>query len=166
MVVHVAKGSIAQLPVDAVVAPSSIPGTLVGLCAAEMRERGGPALEDEARALAPIAVGAAVVTGPGDLYCKHVIHVPVVEEPGEKIGIENARRATRAGLIAAQVHGFDVIGIPSIGAQAGGLAYDEAARAIVDEVRGHKGAKPVTVYLIDPDDHMLRAFEDMLRMTQ
>jgi O-acetyl-ADP-ribose deacetylase (regulator of RNase III) len=166
MVVHVAKGSVAQLPVDAVVTPSSIPGVMVGTSAHELRERGGPALEEEARALAPIAVGAAIVTGPGQLYCRHVIHVPVVEEPGEKIGIENARRATRAALIAAQVHGFETIGIPSIGAQAGGLAYDEAARAIVDEVRGHRGPKPATVYLIDPEDYMLRAFEDALRMAQ
>src|SRR5262249_54830305 len=76
MVVHVAKGSVAQLPVDAVVTPSSIPGVMVGTSAHELRERGGPALELEARALAPIAVGAAIVTGPGALYCKHVIHVP------------------------------------------------------------------------------------------
>ncbi|HJZ85137.1 MAG TPA: macro domain-containing protein [Polyangia bacterium] len=166
MVVHVAKADVSRLPVDAVVTPSSIQGVMVGSAAPALRMRGGDSIEDQARALAPIAVGAAIVTGAGKLYCRHVIHVPVVEEPGDRIGIENARRATRAALIAANVHGFDMIGIPGIGIGSGGLSVEEAARAIVDEVRGHRGGKPNTVYLVDLNDAMLRAFEDALRQAQ
>jgi poly [ADP-ribose] polymerase 10/14/15 len=166
MVVHVAKGCVSEIAVDAVVAPSSTLGMMVGPAGVALRERGGPAIEDEAQGLAPIAIGAAIVTGPGNLYCKHVIHVPVVEEPGERIGIENARRACRAALIAAAQYHFETIALPSIGAAASGLSYEEAARAIVDEVRGHRGGKPTTIYLLDQSDYMLRAFEDAFRQTQ
>jgi len=166
MVVHVAKADVSMLAVDAVVVPSSTQGVMIGHAAPAVRQRGGETIEDQARALAPIAVGAAIVTGPGSLFCKHVIHVPVVEEPGQKIGIENARRATRAALIAASVHGFDTIGIPSIGIGSGGLTFEEAARAVVDEVRGHRTGKPATVYLVDQNVEMLRAFEDALRQLQ
>jgi O-acetyl-ADP-ribose deacetylase (regulator of RNase III) len=82
------------------------------------------------------------------------------------VGIENARRATRAALIAAAAHGFDMIALPGIGTGSGGLSHEEAARAIVDEVRGHKGPKPGIVYLVDLSDLMLRSFEDALRQTQ
>jgi serine/threonine-protein kinase len=161
MVVHVAKADLSLLPIDAVVAPSSIPGLMVGPVGAALRARGGPSIEQEARALAPIAIGAAIVTGPGALFCKHVIHVPVVEEPGLRIEIENARRATRAALVAAHVSGLDVIGIggfPTVD-----LSHEEAARAVVDEVRDYKSPRPTTIYLVDSDDAMLRAFEDALR---
>jgi serine/threonine-protein kinase len=166
MVVHVAKADLSMLAVDAIVVPSSSHGTLVGQAGAAVRLRGGDGIQDEARALAPIAIGAAIVTGPGRLFCQKVIHVPVVEEPGMRVEIENARRATRAGLIAASVHGFLCVGIAGIGAGAGGLTHEEAARAIVDEVRGHKNPKPSTVYLVDLDEYMLRAFEDALRQAQ
>jgi O-acetyl-ADP-ribose deacetylase (regulator of RNase III) len=166
MVVHVAKADVSQLPVDAVVTPSSTPGIMVGTAARGLRVRGGADIEAEARAAAPIAVGAAIVTGPGRLFCRHVIHVPVVEQPGEKIGVENARRATRAALVAASAYNLDVIGIPGIGTGIGGLSYEEAARAIVDEVRGYRSPKPQTIYLVDQDEMMLRAFEDALRQTQ
>jgi len=64
--------------------------------------------------LAPIAVGAAVVTTAGRLWAKYIIHAPTMEEPGTKVGVENARRAARAALIAAALRGFDVIAIPGL----------------------------------------------------
>jgi O-acetyl-ADP-ribose deacetylase (regulator of RNase III) len=86
-----------------------------------------------------------------------------MEEPGLKIGVENVRRATRAALIAAARNNFDVIAIPGIGTGIGGVGFEEAARAMVDELRAHRGAKPSTVYLVDNEDALLLAFEDALR---
>jgi len=57
-----------------------------------------------------------------------------MEEPGTKVGVENARRAARAALIAATLRGFDVIAIPGLGTGLGGLDPSEAARAMVDEL--------------------------------
>lgn len=160
MVIHVAKADISEMAVDAVVVPSNSQGLMASGVALAVKKRGGDVIEEEARALAPIAIGAAIVTGPGQLFCKHVIHVPVTEEPDVRVEIENARRATRAALIAASAHSLDVIALPGIGTGAGGLMRDEAARAIIDELRTHRGPKPTTVYLVDLHDAMLRAFEE------
>lgn len=164
MVIHVAMGDLTQLTVDAIVNPSNSLGIMQGGVAAAIREAGGPSIEKEARASAPIAVGAAVVTTAGDLFAKAVIHVPTMEEPGMKIGVENVRRATRAALLAAARNNHSVIAFPAIGTGIGGVPFDEAARAMVDELRAHKQPQPGTVYLIASRVEMLYPFEEALRL--
>jgi O-acetyl-ADP-ribose deacetylase (regulator of RNase III) len=166
MQIHVAKADLTLIPVDAIVNPANSLGIMGGGVAAAIRRRGGDKIQQEAMACAPIAVGAAVVTTAGKLYARHVIHAPTMEEPGTKIGVENVRRATRAALIAASVHGFDMIAMPGIGTGVGGVDQDEAARAIVDELRAHRQPKPQTIYLVDIDEEMLFAFEEALRNAQ
>jgi O-acetyl-ADP-ribose deacetylase (regulator of RNase III) len=131
-----------------------------------IKRRGGDKIQQEAMACAPIAVGAAVVTTGGKLHARAVIHAPTMEEPGLKIGVENVRRATRAALIAAAHHGFEVIAFPGLGTGIGGVDRDEAARAMVDEIRALRAPKPATIYLVDTDDVMLSAFEEALRNAQ
>lgn len=166
MQVHVAKADITLVPVDAVVNPANSLGIMGGGVAGALKRRGGEKIQQEAMACAPIAVGAAVVTTAGRLYTKAVIHAPTMEEPGQKIGVENVRRATRAALIAAAHHGFDVIAMPGLGTGVGGVDRGEAARAMVDELRAHRGPKPQTIYLVDMEDEMIAAFEDALRNAQ
>ncbi len=117
-------------------------------------------------AAAPIAVGAALVTTAGQLPAKNVIHVPTMEEPGMIIGAENVRRAARAALIAADRNSFKVIAIPGIGTDLGSVPIDEAARAIVEEVRAHRRPNPETIYLVDTNEEMIAALEDALRNAQ
>jgi O-acetyl-ADP-ribose deacetylase len=166
MQVHVAKADITLVPVDAIVNPANSLGIMGGGVAGAIKRRGGDVIQREAMSCAPIAVGAAIVTSGGKLYTKHVIHAPTMEEPGMKIGVENVRRATRAALIAAAHEGYEVIAFPGLGTGIGGVDRDEAARAMVDEIRAHRGPKPHTIYLIDTDDGMLASFEDALRNAQ
>lgn len=163
MQIHVAKADLVDLPVDALVNPANSQGLMLGGVAGALRERGGRKIEDEAKASAPIAVGAAVVTTGGTLYAGHVIHAPTMEVPGMRIGVENVRRATRAALIAASRQGFQVIGMPAMGTGVGGVAMDEAARAMVDELRAHKQPQPATIYLVALTDEMVNAFAEALR---
>jgi O-acetyl-ADP-ribose deacetylase (regulator of RNase III) len=135
-----------------------------GGVAAALSRRGGPSIQREAMSLAPIAVGAAVVTNAGQLWAKHVIHAPTMEEPGTKVGVENVRRATRAALLAAAHHGFEVIALPGMGTGLGGVDPGDAARAIVDELRAHRQPKPSTVYLVDLRDEILSHLEEALRL--
>ncbi|MBI4508323.1 MAG: macro domain-containing protein [Deltaproteobacteria bacterium] len=166
MQVHVAKADITLMPVDAIVNPANSLGIMGGGVSAAIRRRGGEKIQQEAMACAPIAVGAAVVTTAGRLHTKAVIHAPTMDEPGLRIGVENVRRATRAALIAAAVHGFDTIAMSGLGTGVGGVDQDEAARAMVDELRAHKQGKPNTIYLVDIDEQMLFSFEDALRNAQ
>lgn len=164
MQVHLAKTDITELPVDAVVSPANSLGIMGGGVAGALSRKGGPTIQKEAMSLAPIAVGAAVVTNAGALWAKHVIHAPTMEEPGVKVAVENVRRATRAALLAAAHHGFETIAIPGMGTGLGGVDPSEAARAIIDELRAHRQPKPGTVYLVDVRDEILICLEDALRL--
>jgi len=163
MQIHIAKADITEMAVDAVVNPANSLGIMGGGVAGAMSRKGGPSIQKEAMSLAPIAIGAAVVTTAGRLWAKFVIHAPTMEEPGVKVGVENARRAARAALIAAALRGFDVIAIPGMGTGWGGLDPAEAARAMVDELRAHRQPKPSTVYLVDTNDGILACLEGALR---
>jgi O-acetyl-ADP-ribose deacetylase (regulator of RNase III) len=164
MQIHLAKSDITAMPVDAVVNPANSLGIMAGGVSAALSRKGGPTIQKEAMSLAPIAVGAAVVTNAGQLWAKHVIHAPTMEQPGTKVGVENVRRATRAALLAAARHGFDVIALPGMGTGLGGVDPADAARAIVDELRAHRQPKPSTVYLVDIDDEILFCLEEALRL--
>src|SRR5882762_5247428 len=157
MQIHLAKSDITAMPVDAVVNPANSLGIMGGGVAAALSRKGGPTVQREAMSLAPIAVGAAVVTNGGQLWAKHVIHAPTMEEPGMKIGVENVRRATRAALLAASRSNHQTIAFPGLGTGVGGVPYDEAARAMVDELRAHKQPQPSTVYLIATNDDLIFA---------
>ena len=164
--VHVSRGDIFEHKADAIVSPANSLGIMGSGVAGFIRRRGGDKIQAEAMACAPIAVGAAVVTSSGRLYAKHVIHAPTMEEPGTKIGVENVRRATRAALIAAAVNNLEVVAFPGIGIGEGGVDKDEAARAMVDELRAHRQQKPMVIYLLEQDDQMIHAFEEALRNAQ
>ncbi|HEX6837704.1 MAG TPA: macro domain-containing protein [Polyangia bacterium] len=164
MVIHVALGDITQLTVDALVNPANSLGIMENGVARTIKVEGGDSIEEETKAAAPVAVGAAVVTGAGQLWCKAVIHAPTMEEPGMKIGVENVRRATRAALLAAGRNGYETIAFPGMGTGTGQVPYDEAARAMVDELRAHKMPQPSTIWLIATNHDMIYAFEDALRL--
>jgi len=131
-----------------------------------LRRQGGDVIQQAAMQVAPIAVGAAIVTTAGQLPAKHVIHVPTMEEPGMKIGAENVRRAARAALIASDRNNLKVIAIPGIGTDLGDVPIDEAARAIVEEIRAHRRPCPETIYLVDTNEDMVAALEEALRNAQ
>ena len=166
MQVHVAKADLWSMPVDAVVNPANSLGIMGGGIGGSLRRQGGDVIQQAAMAAAPIAVGAAIVTTAGQLPAKSVMYVPTMEEPGMMIGAENVRRAARAALIAADRNGFKVIAIPGIGTDLGSVPIDEAARAIVEEIRAHRRPNPETIYLVDQNEIMLAALEEALRNAQ
>ncbi len=166
MVVHVIRADLTQLTVDAIVNPANSRCLMRGGVAGAIADEGGPTIEVEAQACAPIAVGAAIVTSAGNLYCKSVIHAPTMEEPGMKVGVENVRKAVRAALLAAARHNLATIAIPGLGTGQGGVPFDEAARAMVDELKAHKAPAPSTVYLVAVDQELMWAFEDCGRGAQ
>jgi len=166
MQVHVARAEIWTLPVDAVVNPANSMGIMGGGISGSLRRHGGDVIQQAAMSAAPIAVGAAIVTTAGQLPSRHVIHVPTMEEPGMKISAENVRRAARAALIAADVKQYKVIAFSGMGVDQGDVPMDEAARAIVEEIRAHKRAFPETIYLVDTSSDMVAAFEEALHNAQ
>ena len=162
MQIHLAKSDITQMAVDAIVNPANSLGIMGGGVAAALSRKGGSMIQREAMSLAPIAVGAAVVTNAGTLGAKHIIHAPTIVEPGQKSTIENVRRAIHAALLAANIRRFNVIAIPGMGTGLGGVDPSEAARAMIDEIKAHKGPHPATVWLVDLNDDTLECLDDAL----
>ena len=165
MQIHLAKSDITEMAVDAVVSPANSLGIMGGGVAAALSRKGGPTIQREAMSLAPIAVGAAVVTNAGTLWAKNIIHAPTMEEPGLKVTVEDVRRAMRAALLAANQRGFEVIAIPGLGTGLGGADPADAARAMVNELRAHKQPRPSTVWLVDANDEILAHLEEALQTT-
>jgi O-acetyl-ADP-ribose deacetylase (regulator of RNase III) len=165
MQVHLAKSDITDMAVDAVVSPANSLGIMGGGVAGALSRKGGPLIQREAMSLAPIAVGAAVVTNAGHLWAKNVIHAPTMEEPGQKVVVESVRRAMRAALLAAAQRGFQVIAVPGLGTGLGGADPADAARAMVNELRAHRQPNPSTVWLVDTNDQILAHLEEALQTT-
>ena len=166
MQVHLARAELWSLAVDAVVNPANSLGIMGGGVGGMLRRQGGDSIQQAAMSAAPIAIGAAVITTAGQLPCKHVIHVPTMEEPGMKISAEHVRRAARAALIAAERNTIKTLGMTALGTDLGDVPVEEATRAIVEEIRAHKRPFPETVYLVDMDENVIAAFEEALRNAQ
>jgi O-acetyl-ADP-ribose deacetylase (regulator of RNase III) len=165
MQIHLAKSDISKMAVDAVVAPGNSLGIMGGGVAGVLSRKGGPAIQRETMSLAPIAIGAAVVTNAGVLWAKNVIYAPTMEEPGQRVAVENVSRAMRAALLAANQRSFQVIAVPGLGTGLGGADPAEAARAMVNELRAHRQPNPATVWLVDNNEKILVHLEEALQTT-
>lgn len=160
---QIVSEDITAIEVDAVVLPTTSTGALTTRLGQRIKEMGGDDIEAEAMEVAPVAVGAAIVTGGGPLTAAHLIHVPVAVTPGGKIGVENIRRATRAALVAGNIKGFEVLAFPPLcRPEESGVPMIEIARAIIDEVRGHRHPKPEKIILVDNRRSMIQAAERIL----
>lgn len=160
------RAELITLAVDGIVNPTNSMCIMNAGVSGAIRRLGGPIIEQQAQAKAPLAVGAALVTTGGNLPAKHVIHAPVVAEPGQRVITENVRRAARVSLLAADAHKLKSIGIPAIGMDMGDVAPEEVTRAIVEEIRAHKRPYPEQVILVTMDIYVGQAFEDALRNAQ
>lgn len=128
----VLQGSILDVTADAIVKPANSYGAMGGGLAGAIRRRGGQEIEKEAMANAPIPIGSAVTTTGGDLKFR-IIHSPTMEVPG-KTTLENVRMAVRAALEEAKKQGFKRIAMPGMGTGVGGLAFDDSAKVMVEEI--------------------------------
>ena len=155
--IQVLDGDITAMDFDVLVLPTTTTGAAVTRPGKKYVEKGGDAIEKEAMEVAPIAIGAALVTEAGKLKAKNVIHVPVALTPGAKIGVENVRRATRAALVAANAKNFSAIAFPPMCvSEETGIPSIEIARAMLDEVRGHRHPKPEQVFIVDDRGEVAR----------
>src|SRR5205823_12310889 len=97
---------------------------------------GGPAIQSESDALAPIAIGEAVATGAGELPCRWVIHAATMELGGPT-SADAIRGATASTLRVADELGARSLALVAFGTGVGGFPVAEAARIEVEEVRRH-----------------------------
>ncbi len=163
--ISIVKGDITLIEADAIVNPSNSYGVMGGGVALAIKRRGGEEIEREAMAKAPIPVGSAVVTTAGRLNARAVIHASTMAEPAQRIGLEEVRLAMRAALRAAAEHGFKSVAFPGMGTGVGGVAKDEAAMAMLQEIKAHlaREALPEKVILVAFDEELFSGFQRLMK---
>ncbi len=155
-------GDITTLFVDAIVNPADPRGVMAQGVAGVIKAAGGDAIEQEAVAKAPLAVGAAVATTAGTLQNLRVIHVAVAAEPEGPSSPDAVRRAAAAAFALAEELKLESVAIPGLGTGAGGVSPDNCAAAIFEALRAHKPKSISDVTLVDRDEAVVAAFVRVL----
>ncbi|MFH1505640.1 MAG: macro domain-containing protein [archaeon] len=162
MKITIKKGSITTVEADAIVNPTNMAGSVECSISGHIKKIGGDEIEDEAIQQAPINIGDAVVTSPGILKVKKIIHVPTVEEPSGKTDEHKLKCAVEAALEKAEEKGYDLIAMPGMGIGTEGLSFKAAAKVMIDTIKGFKAEHLKEVILIDMNQEMVDRWNECL----
>src|ERR1051325_5184274 len=133
---EVLQADVTQLEVDAIANAANTRLLHGGGGAAGISRAGGPVVQEESRAVAPIGLGEAVETSAGDMPARWVIHAATME-PGGPTSAEVIRRATASTLKCADELGARSLALVAFGTGVGGFPVGDAAAIEVSEVREH-----------------------------
>ncbi|MCA1848567.1 MAG: macro domain-containing protein [Actinobacteria bacterium] len=128
-----------------------------GGVAGAIHRAAGPGLEEEARPLAPIEPGEAVITGGHDLPNRHVIHTlgPVYGQ--DRPEAELLANCYRNSLALAEENGIDSIAFPAISTGVFGYPVEEAAevalRTVVEEAERLEHVRLIRFVLYGEEDY-------------
>ncbi len=134
--IEVLETDITRLAVDAIANAANTELRHGGGVAGAISRAGGPVIQRESSALAPIELGEAVATPGGDMPCRWVIHAATMELGGPT-SADIIRRATESTLRVADELGARSLALVAFGTGVGRFPVDEAARLEVDAVRQH-----------------------------
>jgi O-acetyl-ADP-ribose deacetylase (regulator of RNase III) len=135
-VIEVLETDITTLAVDAIANAANTHLLHGGGVAGAISRAGGPAVDEESLRVAPIALGAAVATGAGEMPSRWIIHAATME-PGGPTSAEIIRRATASTLAIADELGARSLALVAFGTGVGGFPLQDAAAIEVAEVRRH-----------------------------
>lgn len=137
--IRVEEGDLSAFTGDAVVNAANNHLVLGAGVAGAIARRGGPTIQAECeeiiRRQGPLEVGGAAVTGAGDLPADMVIHAAAMGD--EAASLDSIRSATRTSLRLATEREADSVAFPVLGSGVGGMAFEEAARAMIEVIRAH-----------------------------
>jgi O-acetyl-ADP-ribose deacetylase len=142
-VIEVLETDITRLHVDAIANAANTQLLHGGGVAGAISRAGGPVVDAESRASAPIGLGDAVETSGGEMPCRWVIHAATMDiDPAHPrpTSAEIIRRATASTLRRADELGATSLALVAFGTGVGGFPLEEAAGIGVEEVRRHLAA--------------------------
>src|SRR5918911_572605 len=134
--VEVLETDITTLEVDAIANAANTMLQHGGGVAGAISRAGGPEVQKESDRRAPIGLGEAVQTTPGQMAARYVIHAATMELGGPT-SADVIRRATAATLWKAEELNVRSLALVAFGTGVGGFPLDEAAEIEADEVRRH-----------------------------
>jgi O-acetyl-ADP-ribose deacetylase (regulator of RNase III) len=136
---RIVEGDICERDVDAIVNAANNELWMGGGVAGAIKRRGGPEIEREAMAKAPISIGESIVTGAGKLKARHVIHAAVM---GRDLSTDagKIRSATVSALVRARELGLKSIAFPALGTGVGGFPLEDCGRIMRRAIVHHAAA--------------------------
>lgn len=135
--IEVVVDDLAFLAVDAVIRPSNEHLDPVTPAMSRLDTQAGEQFAAQRRVQMPLDVGAAVVTGAGDLTAKFVVHA-VVQTRVTAAGRDAIRRALLSAWQRASDWELETIATPLVGSGAGQLSLEEAATILADTLHEHR----------------------------
>ena len=134
--VEVLDTDITKLEVDAIANAANTDLAHGGGVAGAIARAGGPSVQQESDAKAPIGLGEAVEPTAGDMPAGYVIHAATMHLGGPT-SEDIIRRATAATLRKADELGARSLALVAFGTGVGGFPLADAARVETEEVRRH-----------------------------
>ena len=134
--IEVLDTDITRLQVDAIANAANTRLMHGGGVAGAISRAGGPQIQRESDARAPIGLGEAVATSGGEMPCTWIIHAATMELGGPT-SAAIIRRATASTLRVADELGARSLALVAFGTGVGGFPLERAAQIEVDEVREH-----------------------------
>lgn len=154
-------GDLSKVQADALISSAQSNMRMRSGVAEALRLRGGDEIEAEAMAGGERALGDCVLTGPGRLACRGVLHAV-----GGWNEVSCVARATHRALLLAEEHGFERIAMPAIATGVGRVSVEACADAMVGALRLHLtlgGSHLREVRFILYDQPTFRRFTDVAR---
>ncbi len=155
--IEVVQGDItAQDDIDAIVNAANAQLESGGGVAGAIHQAAGSGLVEEARPLAPIEPGEAVITGGHDLPNRHVIHAlgPVYGQ--DQPEAELLANCYRNSLALAEEHGIESVAFPALSTGVFGYPAEEAAevalRTVIEEIEELQSVRLIRFVLFSEED--------------
>ena len=133
---------------DVVARPVRSDGSAVTPAGRRLELAAGPVVAGHLEGLGELPVGSAVLTPGGDLDAGWILHL-VLQSIDVPVSESALRRALALGLERVSDWGFRSLTLPPLGAGAGALEPEVAARLVVGALREHAlGARDMTLDVV------------------
>jgi O-acetyl-ADP-ribose deacetylase (regulator of RNase III) len=155
---EVLQADVTKLEVDAIANAANTRLAHGGGVAAAISRAGGPVVQEQSNAKAPIGLGEAVETSGGELPARYVIHAATMELGGPT-SAEIIKRATESTLAKAEELGCRSLALVAFGTGVGGFSLERAAEIMVAAARRHSGDSLERIVFAVNGDAAERAFK-------
>lgn len=158
--VTVEAGDISRAHVDGIMSSANYQLAMRSGVGDALRRAGGDELEREAQAGGEQPLGVCVVTEPGRLSCRKVLHAVSAWQQASCVG-----RSMQRALLEAERLGLETLAVPALGTGEAAVALEASACAMVAALRGHLalgGSRLREVRFVLFDEAKRRLFADVL----
>ena len=136
--IRVVVDDLAFLQVDAVLRPANATLDPVTAATSRLDEQAGQGFTRDRQVQLPLDVGAAVVTGAGELAAQFVVHV-VIQSAERNVARDTVRKALVSAWQRASDWRLASIATPLVGAGVGALSLEDAASLLAETFHARGG---------------------------